>query len=146
MPAVGAHLVEVNLTESDQQREEYKEREYDVEHRSEPVACGIQRGNIIEKEVAQRSESDGYRQRPFFKKPKHLFLCYVFQLIKRVLNVLREVGLAVIVDPNGDATLHRRMVLSEVYRLFNARYDVSHYSLFHSIFCFICCNSLLFAC
>ena len=41
MPAVGAHLVEVNLAESDQQREEHKEREDDVEHWSEPVAGSI---------------------------------------------------------------------------------------------------------
>ena len=64
MPAVGSHLVEVDLTKSDKQCQEDKQREDDVEHRCQRVAHGVQLRHIVERQIARRPHGNGHRQRP----------------------------------------------------------------------------------
>ena len=66
MPAVKAHLLEVNLAERHQQRQEYQKGKQRAEHRQQSTACSVEFGNKLEGEVANGTDADSYGKRPVF--------------------------------------------------------------------------------
>ena len=69
VPAVGHHLVEINLAKGDEQRDEHHHGEYRVHDRPQPVTQIIELGHVIECQVGDGAHGNRYGQCPVFQEP-----------------------------------------------------------------------------
>ena len=68
MPAVGTHLMEVDLAEGDQQRHKHRQREENIEHRLQLRANTVELRHEIKGEIGKGADGDGAGQCPVLQK------------------------------------------------------------------------------
>ena len=68
MPAMRAHLVEIDAAEGGEERAEHHHREDGIDNSTKRIARGIELGHEIEREIDQRARDNGHRQRPVLQK------------------------------------------------------------------------------
>jgi len=84
VPSLRTHLLEVNLAERHQQRQEYQKGKQRAEHGQQRIACSVELRQEVETGVAHRTQTDGYGERPVlteFNEAVHRY-CVVFVLVK----------------------------------------------------------------
>ena len=72
MPAMRAHLVEVDAAERGEQRAEHHHREHRVDHLTQRIASGIEPRHPVEQEIDHRAYGYSHRQRPVFEELLHI--------------------------------------------------------------------------
>jgi hypothetical protein len=86
MPSVGTHLMIVNLTEGNKERQEDGQREQLIEDRSQPITSLIKCWHQVEREIAHRSHRYGNRQCPLLEKTNYLFTFFHYRVQKYKIN------------------------------------------------------------
>ena len=68
VPAMGAHLMEIDAAIGGKERREHHQGEDGIDHTTETIAKGIELGHEVEREIDHRTHGNGHRQRPVFQK------------------------------------------------------------------------------
>ena len=64
VPAMGAHLMEIDATVGRKQRREHHQGEDGIDHLAQSITRSIELGNEVERKIYNRAHSDSYGQRP----------------------------------------------------------------------------------